>query len=922
MTTSPLADVQLHLVESVSDAVALKTWLSQRREGPLAVDTESSGLSAYRDKLRLIQIGDLNQGWAIPWEQWGGLALEVFHQYDGDWVAHNSIFDWQFIAEHTGYELPWERLHDTLTMARLDDPTRSNGLKPLASKIVDPAAAYGQRALDEGMKDNGWTWGTVPIDYAPYWLYASLDPVETAHLERHFTPRIQATCPEAYSLERAANRICTAMMRKGLLLDVPYVEDSIADFDTKSKEIRDWLKSAHKITSPKSSGQIAKAMEAAGQKVVHFTDRGAPRFDKDALKFYATSGENTAVRQLAEYIRAVRHVEDIRDRYSAKFLELRDANDVVRANVNVMGARTGRMSVSDPALQQLPRDDKVIRGSFIPRPGYVLISCDLDQVEARLAAHFSQDDGLIEAFRKADEGGGDFFCGVASQIFGEPISKDDHRRQLTKNTVYGCVPLEYQILTRRGWLRCDEVEPGDETIGYDPIKKRSVWTKITKLHHYPSAELVKVGNAHQSYVTTPNHRWFSEKRRYLKDGTRALIEEFCTTEELSKEHRIILAAPFDQPHGVPINDDEAAILGWLLSDGSLRVNYVEGGPSQAGGTKRMVTGEIRQSVKKYAAVIDDLLVRNDVPHKRYMRDSQPDYVVWNLHGPWVRDLIRRAGSFYDTWPDAAIFAASLSSSQASAMLNAMQLADGKPFTKTKSWQIELVSVLTYMAGEVSTERWEQPTAAWSKKMVGKVYSTRPFLTGQRITKEPVGEGPVWCVTTELGTWTMRVPDERGSRIVLTGNSIYGAGVEKMAQTAGVTEAQMTPVKAAFDKRFPGLKTMSDRIVREARQYERPTTFTPLGRPLIADKGREHTQLPNAKIQGTAAEYLKQRLVVMDAAGLIDMLVLPVHDEILLEAPVDQAEEVLKTVEACMTDTKSYRVPLTAGGKIMPERWQK
>jgi DNA polymerase-1 len=153
-----------------------------------------------------------------------------------------------------------------------------------------------------------------------------------------------------------------------MLLDVPYVEKSIADFDTKSTQIRAWLKSAHKITSPKSSGQIARAVEACGQKILFHTDRGAPQFDKDALKFYADHGENTAVRQLAQYIRAVRHIEDIRDRYSAKFLELRDANDIIHCNVNVMGARTGRMSVSDPALQQLPRDDKVIRGSFIPRP--------------------------------------------------------------------------------------------------------------------------------------------------------------------------------------------------------------------------------------------------------------------------------------------------------------------------------------------------------------------------------------------------------------------------------------------------------------------------------------------------------------------------------------------------------------------------
>lgn len=590
MTTSPLIDVRLHLVESVCDAIAFKTWLGERREGPIAVDTETSGLSPYRDKLRLIQFGDLNQGWAIPWEQWGGVALEAFREYDGEWAVHNGPFDWQFLAEHAGVELPWERLDDTLTMARLDDPTRNNGLKPLATKLLDRYAATGQRELDEGMRTRKWTWGTVPIDYPPYWIYGALDPVETAHLRQHFAPRIAATCPEAYSLERAANRICTMMMRKGMLLDVPYIEKSVLDFDIKSIEIREWLKTAHKITGPKSSAQIARAMEKLGQKILFWTDRGAPQFDRDALAVYAEHGENTAVKQLAQYIRAVRHIEDIRDRYSNAFLNLRDANDVLRCNINVMGARTGRMSISNPPLQQLPRDDKVIRGSFVPRPGHVFISCDLDQVEARLAAHFSGDEGLIQAFHDADNGGGDFFCGVASDIFRTRITKDDPRRQLTKGVVYG--------------------------------------------------------------------------------------------------------------------------------------------------------------------------------------------------------------------------------------------------------------------------------------------------------------------------------------------SIYGAGADTMAKTAGVTLADMQPVKTAFDARFPGLKRMSDQIIREARQHKRPTTFTALGRPLIADEGREHTQLPNAKIQGTAAEYMKQSLVSMDASGLTDMLVLAIHDEAILEVPVDQARDVLHTVQECMTDRDNFRVPLTAGGKILSERWVK
>lgn len=595
MAASPLSGVSLNLVESVADAAALMSWLSQRRPDEcIAIDTESGGLSPERDALRLVQVGDGRTGWAIPWERWGGVVLEILRAWRGRWITHNGVFDWRFIEHHTGFELPWDRLDDTLTMARLDDPTRANGLKPLSKKLIDRRAVAGQQALDDGMRANGWTWATVPIDYPPYWAYGSLDPVLTTHLHNYFSPVIEETCPEAYSLERSANRLCALMMRSGMLIDVPYVERSVEQFNTSSAEIRSWLKSRHKITSPKSGGQIRRAFENLGQEILFWTDRNAPQFDKDALSFYEKEGQNGAVKQLAKLIRAVRHIEDIRDRYSKKFLELRDSDGVIHCNINVMGARTGRMSVSDPALQQLPRDDKVIRGSFVPRPGHVFITCDLDQVEARLLAALSRDPGLIQAFHEADTTGPDFFTVVARALYrDESIVKDDSRRQLTKNSVY-----------------------------------------------------------------------------------------------------------------------------------------------------------------------------------------------------------------------------------------------------TKA---------------------------------------------------------------------------------------FGGGLERLRITAGVTLEEGAAFEEMFNSRFPGMKKLMGRLEADAkvaiRRGMRGGVRLEDGRFLPCDEGREYATL-NYYIQGTAARRMKVFLAHMDAAGLTEFMRLVVHDEIILEVPVDQAEEVLKTVEACMTDRDSYSVPLTAGGSVLTERWQK
>lgn len=433
---SPLRNVQLRLVESIDDAMDLKRWLGERRETPIAVDTETGGLDPHRHRLRLVQFGDMNHGWAVPWELWGGVAVEIFNSWDGEWTMHHGCFDWRFIKVHAGVELPWHKVHDTMTMAGIDDPTRPKGLKPLSKLLVDKTATAGEKALKDGMNAQGWTWDTVPFNFAPYWVYGALDPVLTAHIHHQLHPRVVTSAPDSYNLERASNRICSKMMLRGLKLDVPYVEEALAKFQKTSQDVRAWLKSAHGITSPNSGGQLSRALERYGQEIIFYTDRGAPKMDKESLLFYQENSASPAVRQLIKYILAVRHMEKMSGSYLTNFLEMRDGNDIIHPSINVMAARTGRMSVTDPALQTLPRDDKVIRGSFVPRDDNVLVSCDLDQVEMRLISHASEDEGLIQAFYVADNGGDDFFTTIASELFGERVIKGDPRRQTTKNTMY------------------------------------------------------------------------------------------------------------------------------------------------------------------------------------------------------------------------------------------------------------------------------------------------------------------------------------------------------------------------------------------------------------------------------------------------------------------------------------------------------
>jgi DNA polymerase-1 len=92
-----------------------------------------------------------------------------------------------------------------------------------------------------------------------------------------------------------------------------------------------------------------------------------------------------------------------------------------------------------------------------------------------------------------------------------------------------------------------------------------------------------------------------------------------------------------------------------------------------------------------------------------------------------------------------------------------------------------------------------------------------------------------------------------------------------------------------------------------------------GRRLPCDEDRVYT-LVNYLIQGGAAEVFKSNLVKLDKADLTEYLIVPVHDEIVLQAPRDQAQEIMKVVQECMTTTEGWSVPLTSGIDGPMENW--
>lgn len=439
----PLDDVQLHFVENTDEAMAFKRWLGERHENNLiSVDTETTGFDPNERgaAIRLIQFGDTRTGWSIPWQDWRGVALEAMREWEGMFAAHNLAFEYRWLAVHSPVNLPRDRSVDTMIAAHIHNPLEKAGLKPLASKYVDRRAAAGQNLLQEAFNEHGWTWATVPVTYEPYHTYAALDTVLTSQLWDKYRPEMTGGGPYrgVFDLEMAVRFIVSAMEHRGARIDMDYSKTKMYDLVTSAEAIEAWCEGAFGINIQSVTQLGAKLVELGGE-LFDFTPTGKPKVDKYTLKVLADpdNGYPVAVQTLAQQALYARRARKFASAYFSNFID-RNVDGFIHADIRTLGARTARMSVGNPALQQIPKDNALVRNAFIPRDGNVLVTCDSDQIEARLLANFADDPGLREAFRVADDEHGDFFVQVAKRVYGDPtFQKSDKRRSLVKSMVYG-----------------------------------------------------------------------------------------------------------------------------------------------------------------------------------------------------------------------------------------------------------------------------------------------------------------------------------------------------------------------------------------------------------------------------------------------------------------------------------------------------
>jgi DNA polymerase-1 len=426
-------DATATLVTSLDELLDLKVWLGQRRDW-LGCDIETTGLNLGRDRNRLFQVGDETHGWALEWDGWSAAIKDLMPHYDGKIVFHNASFDLAML-KRDGLVFDERLVHDTMIMAHHDDPRRAIGLKPLSARHIGAEALLGKDDLSAAMASGGWDWATIPIDHPAYWQYSCLDTMLTAPLAGILWDKI-APYRKVYEVEMGCIHVLVNARLAGLHVDLDYVNQTRSQLMVDLDGLRTRIP-----VDPGKDRQVKDLLMRLGQdqgrglSLAEWwpfrTDSGDVSIDDDALAAFESDFPDL-IPPLREYRTKSRVVSS----YLNNFLKM-NVDGVLRCNIKQVGARHGRMSITEPALQTLPRG-RLVRDAVVAPEGFKLVLADYSQAEARVFASYAGCTPMIESFQR-DEDQHTWVAALCYYHDDSPAALAQvtkHQRQIAKNVGY------------------------------------------------------------------------------------------------------------------------------------------------------------------------------------------------------------------------------------------------------------------------------------------------------------------------------------------------------------------------------------------------------------------------------------------------------------------------------------------------------
>jgi DNA polymerase-1 len=437
--------------QTILSREALESWIARLAAAPLVCfDTKTDSLDYMRARL-------VGVSFAItPGE---AAYLPLAHDYTGApnqvdrdqalallkpllenaairKLGHHLKFDIHILANH-GIALRGQHFDSMLESYVLDSVATRHDLESTAAKYLAIKTIRLEDVAGKGAKQIAF--GQVDVERAAQ--YAAEEADVTLRLHRSIWPQIEAVPRLRHlyeTIEQPLVSVLYRMERTGVLVDRGLFKAQSSELAARMLELQALAHAAaggaFNLDSPKQLQEIL--FGKLGLPVMRKTSTGQPSTAEDVLEELAVSYE------LPKLILEYRGIAKLKSTYTDKLPDqINEQTGRIHTCYQQGVAATGRLSSSDPNLQNIPirtPEGRRIRQAFVAAPGHSLVSADYSQIELRIMAHLSGDASLLKAFAEDR----DVHQATAAEVFGVPlalVSADQRRsaKAINFGLIYG-----------------------------------------------------------------------------------------------------------------------------------------------------------------------------------------------------------------------------------------------------------------------------------------------------------------------------------------------------------------------------------------------------------------------------------------------------------------------------------------------------
>ncbi|WP_109125429.1 DNA polymerase I [Dyella sp. C11] len=324
--------------------------------------------------------------------------------------------------------------HDSMLESYVWNATATrHDMDSLAKKYLDVDTIKYEQVAGKGAKQIPFS--HVDLDTAC--RYAAEDADITLRLHHALWPKLEseASLRSVYeNIEIPLIPVLASMEQRGVLIDVSELRMQSQQLGKRMLELQQqaWKGAGHEFNLDSPKQLQAVLFDELGLPIKVKTPTGQPSTNEEALE--AIADDHALPRLILDY----RGLAKLRSTYTDKLAEMvNPRTGRVHTSYHQGSVATGRVSSSDPNLQNIPirtEEGRRIREAFVAPEGWVVLAADYSQIELRIMAHLSGDEGLVKAFQE----GGDVHRATAAEVFGlKPEEVSANQRRAAKAINFG-----------------------------------------------------------------------------------------------------------------------------------------------------------------------------------------------------------------------------------------------------------------------------------------------------------------------------------------------------------------------------------------------------------------------------------------------------------------------------------------------------